>query len=274
MMRFPPRRILAAVDQSAASMRAWKAARELAERFGARLDAVHCEPPLGPELDVYPAEYASRREVLSDLSRRLGGAFKLRVERGWPEAVLPRLAKELRADLVVLGVTRRSGLQRAIMGSVAEAVVRDCPCPVLSVPRSRDIRRVLAPVNEGEYAKEAVLAAALVAKAYGARLELLHVVTDPLFGTPPRSLLRRRVRELPPALRQGVSCRFRLARRGPAADIVRAARGQDLVVLAEHRKSLVGDFVLGTTAERVLRRSTAPVLSIPSPRRGKGVTLI
>jgi nucleotide-binding universal stress UspA family protein len=174
----------------------------------------------------------------------------------------------------VLGVTRRTGLQRAIMGSVAEAVVRASPCPVLSVPRTRVIRRVLAPVNEGEYAKEAVLAAALVAKAYGARLELLHVVTDPVFGTPPRSLLRRRMQELPLALRRDVSCRFRLARRGPAADIVRAARGKDLVVLAEHRKSLLGDLMLGTTAERVLRRSAAPVLSIPSLSRGKGVTLI
>lgn len=273
MMRFPPRRILAAVDQSAASLQAWHAARQLAERFGARLDAVHCEPPLSPELDAYPADESARRRIVEDITRKLGAGARLRVERGWPEAVLPRLAKELHCDLIVLGVTRRSGLQRAIMGSVAEAVVRGSPCPVLSVPRTRVIRRVLAPVNEADYAKDAVLAAALVAKAYGARLELLHVVTDPLFGPPPRSLLRRRMREIPPALREGVSCRFRLARRGPAADIVRAARGRDLVVLAEHRKTLLGDLLLGTTAERVLRRSSAPVLSIPPRRAGRPVTL-
>lgn len=272
-MRFPPRRILAAVDQSAASLRAWKTAKALADKFGARLDAVHCEPPLSPELDVYPAEYASRGRIIEDLAAKLGAGARLRVERGWPEAVLPRLAKELRCDLIVLGVTRRTGLQRAIMGSAAEAVVRASPCPVLSVPRSRDIRRVLAPVHEGEHARDAMLAAAMVAKAYGARLELLHVVTDPLFGPPPRSLLRRRLLELPPGLRRGVSCRFLLAREGPAADIVRAARGKDLVVLAEHRKSLVGDWLLGTTAERVLRRSRAPVLSIPPRKKGKAVTL-
>lgn len=271
MMRFPPRRILAAVDTSTASLRAWKEALALAARFGSRLYAVYCEPPLGSEVDAYPAERATRRSIVAEMARRLGAGVRLRVERGWPESVLPRLAKSLGCDLIVLGVTRRTGLQRAIMGSVAEAVVRDSPCPVLSVPRHRLVRRVLAPVGEGEHVKPALAAAAVVARAYGARLELLHVVTDPIFAGP-RRLLRRRLAELPPYLRRGTRCLSRLSRRGVVADILAAARGHDLVVLAEHRKSALGDWALGTTAERVLRRSPVPVLSIPA-QRGKGAVL-
>jgi nucleotide-binding universal stress UspA family protein len=51
--------------------------------------------------------------------------------------------------------------------------------------------------------------------------------------------------------------------------ILREARRHDLVVLTAHRKNLLSDLVLGTTAERVLRHAKVPVLTAPSkePRR-------
>ena len=51
----------------------------------------------------------------------------------------------------------------------------------------------------------------------------------------------------------------------PVKEILRAARGRDLIVLVARRKSLFGDIVLGTTAERVLRHSPLPVLAMISP---------
>ena len=57
----------------------------------------------------------------------------------------------------------------------------------------------------------------------------------------------------------------RVVRAGvPVKEILLAERSQDLVVLVSHRKSLLGDMVLGTTAERVLRHSRTPLLVMPS----------
>jgi nucleotide-binding universal stress UspA family protein len=274
MMRFPPRRILAAVDLSPSSARAWHAARELAERFGARLHAVHCVPPPPPELAAYGLDAEGKARARAELKRRLGPGARLSVVSGRPADVLPRLARERGFDLLVVGVTRRRALDRAARGSVAESLSRSSPCPVLVVPRRRAIRRVLAPVNEGDYSRRGLAAAAVVARAFHARLDVLHIVTDPLFGAPPERLLASRLAELPLSARRGARTLHRASSEGPVFEILREARGEDLVVLTAHRKSLLGDWVLGTTVERVLRHSPVPVLSIPDGGRRSGVVLI
>ncbi|MDX6771186.1 MAG: universal stress protein [Elusimicrobiota bacterium] len=276
MIRFPPRRILAAVDLTPASAPSWRAATELAARFDATLDAVYCEPPLGPEVEAYGAvaRLDAVRGALARLRRRLGPGARLHVVRGEPAPVLARLARERRYDLLVMGTHRRRGLSRLLAPSVAGAVARDCGCPVLVVPRYRAIRRVLAPVNEADYARRGLLAAGLVARAFKARLSVLTVVTDPVFGASPARLLRERIAELPEAVRRDARPESKVAREGPVADILRSTKGHDLVVLAAHRKSLLGDWVLGTTVERVLRHSPVPVLSVPSDARRRSTIII
>ena len=51
-----------------------------------------------------------------------------------------QFAKEEDADLIVLGTHGRTGLKRLLMGSIAEAVVRRAPCPVLVMKQSDDPR--------------------------------------------------------------------------------------------------------------------------------------
>ncbi|MDE2489337.1 MAG: universal stress protein, partial [Elusimicrobia bacterium] len=81
MLRFPPRRILAAVDGSEVSVRAWKAARDVAARFGAVLDAVWFEPPPAQDLSVYDAPLLPdpgwARAAEAALRRRLGPDARL-----------------------------------------------------------------------------------------------------------------------------------------------------------------------------------------------------
>ena len=58
---------------------------------------------------------------------------------GWPVAAIVQDAKSRDADLIVMGTHGRSGLAHALLGSVAERVLRTAPCPVLTV---RDTSRV------------------------------------------------------------------------------------------------------------------------------------
>jgi universal stress protein A len=55
------------------------------------------------------------------------------VVKGRPYEKILKFAGENKADLIVIGTHGRKGLDRVIFGSTAEKVVRDAPCPVLSV---------------------------------------------------------------------------------------------------------------------------------------------
>jgi K+-sensing histidine kinase KdpD len=68
------------------------------------------------------------------------------VESGAPAAEIVRYAERNRIDLIVVGTHGRSGVTRALLGSVAERVVRTAPCPVLTVPRER--QRTAPPTQE------------------------------------------------------------------------------------------------------------------------------
>jgi universal stress protein A len=57
----------------------------------------------------------------------------VRVEAGEPSDTILRIAKEVQADLVVMGTHGRAGLSRLLIGSVAEAVLRRSTCPVLTI---------------------------------------------------------------------------------------------------------------------------------------------
>lgn len=98
-------------------------------------------PRLSPrELNAYRSE--CRNEALSELQRLLewaGDAVRWRasVKRGDPRAAILREITARRADLAVLGTHGRSGLSHALLGSVAEHVVRKAVCDVLVAPPAR-----------------------------------------------------------------------------------------------------------------------------------------
>ncbi len=60
-----------------------------------------------------------------------------RKEVGVPFEEIVRVAKEEHADMIVMGAHGRSGLNRVLLGSVAERVIRLAPCPVLTVRQAK-----------------------------------------------------------------------------------------------------------------------------------------
>ncbi len=130
--------ILFPTDFSHASDAALVHAEALAKQQGARLLIVHVEePPLaygGGELYYGIPEPSSERilEMLEDVKPADAAVpFTHRLTMGDPAGEVVRLAEEEHADMIVLGTHGRTGLTRLLMGSVAEAIVRRAPCPVL-----------------------------------------------------------------------------------------------------------------------------------------------
>lgn len=80
------------------------------------------------------AEGAAGRAILDETERLLTPTdVESHLLRGEPGPTICRFAEEIDADLVVLGTTGRGGLRRAVLGSVSDHVVRNAPCPVLTV---------------------------------------------------------------------------------------------------------------------------------------------
>lgn len=268
MFRFPPRRILVAIDFSEPSLFAFRAARQAAERFGARLEAVHCEPP--PEIEPTDEE---RRRSAASVRRFFSGADAVHCARGNPTVVIPRLARDRRADLVVVGTHARKGSARLNAESVAEAILRRCAVPVLIARREfRAPARVLAPVRGDAGSRAALIAAGIVARAYRARLDVLHVTGRKGLEDPARVDLLAALDALPSAVARDAKPVVEVRRGSPLKEILRATRGRDLLVVAARPKSLIEDVLLGTTAERLARHSPIPLLAIPVPG-GRGATL-
>src|SRR5690606_2923950 len=92
------------------------------------------------------------------------------------------------ADLIVMATHSRRGLDHLLLGSIAEAVVREAVCPVFTVgPMERldEDRppRLLVPADFSKHARRALAYAKELARLYEAELHALHVVeAEPIYG--------------------------------------------------------------------------------------------
>ncbi|MFH2127164.1 MAG: universal stress protein [Pseudomonadota bacterium] len=143
-MRF--KSIIAATDFSPGAEEALRQATSLAHQHQARLMLVHVLPPLvtpNPLLDEFVVNQTtlalrqglqeSCQKALDERRRQAAPLVNLetRLLEGDPSRELIRLAKEERADLLVMGSTGVSGLAETVFGSTAQKMVRKAPCSVL-----------------------------------------------------------------------------------------------------------------------------------------------
>src|SRR5438034_839019 len=140
------RRILHATDFSSSALPALRQAVAMARRWRARVILLHVMTPPSPFVSdgIPPSSYdellaiarrATKRRLAAMLARvrRKGVAASAVFAEGLPADEVLRTARRQRADLLVLGTHGRTGLRRALMGSVAERVVSQARCPVLTV---------------------------------------------------------------------------------------------------------------------------------------------
>jgi nucleotide-binding universal stress UspA family protein len=144
--------ILAPTDFSPHSERAVRYACALAERLGARLHLIHILSeiiPAGPDpllMPVMPPQFYQENEeraketLLSLIKPEWGkpAAVVTAVRWGSPVDAMVDYSRELAIDLIVIATHGRTGLSHVLLGSVAERIVREAPCPVLTIRRSRE----------------------------------------------------------------------------------------------------------------------------------------
>jgi nucleotide-binding universal stress UspA family protein len=138
-------RIVAATDFSSCADAAVEMARRLAAAHDAELVLVHTAPDEPPWTEgagagqVQEALASGRAWAVAELERRAtearaaGVRARAVIRTGSPWREILELATDERADLVVIGTHGRGGVERALLGSVADRVMRLAPCPVLTV---------------------------------------------------------------------------------------------------------------------------------------------
>ena len=269
-MKFPPKKIVVAYDLSDVSRTAWRHAAALAASSGAALEAVYVEPwQMGVDLMPPPDLILTHvRALRAKIRTVVGEGPKITILQGDPAARIVSLARQHRPDMIVVGTHGRKGLKRVLLGSVAEAIIRSSPVPVLAARgRARVIHSILAPINFTAYSDYGFAYAAGASAVLSARLTALHVSDDPIWSGNLRYRLSNLIHHLPAEVRKKCRPIAEEVVGDTVKEILKARRGHDWIVLVAHQKSLIKDSFFGTTLEQVLRHSSIPVLSVPAPGR-------
>lgn len=134
--------ILVPTDFSDHSESAFHLACALARDYGGRLVVLHVMPAVAVapaasvellSLSVGEIRQATERQLHEIRPSDPATPVEHRLEEGDPATAILKVAQEMHADLIVLGTHGRTGLTRLLMGSIAEHVIRNAGCPVLTV---------------------------------------------------------------------------------------------------------------------------------------------
>jgi nucleotide-binding universal stress UspA family protein len=288
-------RILCPVDFSEPSKRALGYALAIAKWHESELTVLHVEEALHSAASLEAGSHleltARQNELLHDFVNNVGGKDRnVRVELVTAEAVsgIREHAAREGSDLIVMGTHGRSGLARAVLGSVTERVVRQSPAPVLTIPPSAGLRDDLMPFDPILCASDfspacrmALDMAIMMGQEADARLILLHALQLPHFdpGIVPMPLpMSTRIdvsafhKDAVARLERGLpsDAMFRsrpepvVAEGFPADVILQTASREDvkLIVMGVQARGVLDRMIFGSTTRRVMQAATCPVLSV------------
>jgi nucleotide-binding universal stress UspA family protein len=296
--------IICPVDFSESSVRALAYAAALARWYDAHLTVLHVVPTFesmqvrGDILEpIHVVTPMPRERVLEEMSRSLNlAALSPRAssvaDTGDPQVTIIDQAFSTKADLIVMGTHGRRGFKRLVLGSVTEAVLRDAPCPVLTVPlhataavsEAVTFKRILCPVDFSPSALQALGFALDLARQSDGRVTLMRVV-EWLEEEEPRASTHFNVPEYRRYMLEDAQGRLRnvvaeesrtwveiddVVVFGRAyREILRAAESKpaDLIVMGAQGRGGIGLTLFGSTTQQVIRGATCPVLTVRGLRQ-------
>jgi nucleotide-binding universal stress UspA family protein len=288
------KRVLCAVDLSDVSVELLRHAQAIVHWYRGCLTVLH----VVPTSDAPERRRGERvRPLVADLRDALaaaeitGNRVRYEVESGEPATVIVARSLATHADTIVLGTGARHGLERPLIGSVADAVVRRARCDVLTVPP----RATYAPANGrastivcgvdfSTQSIDAVRATLDLADRMRARVVLVHAI-EWLAEVEPPDLIDFDVSDLCTRLVCNAqrrldaviadespldrAVRTKVAMGRSHREVLGVATGEqaDLIVVGHRGHGAAPIPLLGSTVEQVLRAAPCPVLTIQSPHQ-------
>ena len=283
--------VLIATDFSHHSDIALRFGLSLAQLYGSRVEIVYVLPTdeyvlSGPD-GLHAGTEAARRDLLDFKSRlrNFGSAGEyaychVSMLEGPIAKSLLQCARERKADLIVVGTHGRGGFGKVILGSVAEAIFRHSPVPVLTVGPSihrhsgiNQTHHMLATCDLTPGSHPAVEYACTLAEEHNSQLTVLHVIdrANEVKSLNPEQVkkeIQERLLEVVGWRDESLAVRYRVEFGNIPAAIVGVASeiDSDLIVLGVRRSFGVLDRFMWPIAYELVRSATCPVLTI----RGSG----
>jgi nucleotide-binding universal stress UspA family protein len=292
--------ILCPIDFSVTSRQAWDHAVAIAGWYGSKLTALHvCHPGITTVSELRYLEFPVPFELTDEDRQQLSAQFhpwlqvataaglatEVVFDAGQSPAILIlERARTLPASLIVMGTHGRGGIERLMLGSVAEKVLRKAVCPVLTVPApaahapTPPYKRILCPIDFFPSSLAALQFAFSIAKESDSALTILHALDWPTeddlfaarFDTPEFRLeFERSTRHRIDAL---ISEEVRtwchpaaVIRYGkPYLAILELAELEhtDLIVMGVRGRLAVNTLLFGSTTNQVVRQASCPVLTL------------
>jgi nucleotide-binding universal stress UspA family protein len=295
------KQILCPVDFSDPSRFALEHAVTIAGWYASTLNVLHvCDPTYPPAPPIPFAVFPARPRTLGDAARTdlestlepwlvsaraKGLETKILFDEGHnPAAPILTCAALVPADLIVMGTHGLGGLDRLLLGSVTEKVLRKAPCPVLTVPprafqaATPTFKRLLCPVDFSASSTTALQVASSLAKESDAELTVLHVLdwpeddevlmkrlTEPEFRLPIEASVQRRLDGLiTDEVRTWAKPTSVVVHGKPYRRILEIAAQDktDLIVMGVHGRNPLDLMLFGSTTNHVVRAASCPVLTV------------
>jgi len=277
------RKILCPVAFSDNSMAALDQAAKLARKSDALLYLMHVQfVPMGNlaelaeevTLSTQPGKLQLERIARKHLARV---RHKLLVQFGKPAELIEKAAQDLNVDLIVMATHERTGINRLLLGSIAEHVLRTSKRPVLSFGPGTAIgalKTILCLVGFDPDSIAALKFGWRLAQEYRAAVSLLRIVPVPFEpsevpvepSTPEWEQNARAQLVKVAAENLGAKAKYKpVVRRGDPASATLEVEKElrpDLIVMASHEQSGLSHLIFGSVAERTVRESIVPVLTV------------
>lgn len=285
------KKILCPIDFDENSLTALEMGKQIARQNATRLGILHIVRPSDVLAMSSPAaaraEEARAVEQLNKLEERIGDLpHEIMVRYGNPADEILKAESEFDAGLVVVATHGRTGVSHFFLGNVAERVVRESICPVMTMRRSESasaplsVKKILCPIQFDANSITALGIASDFASQHDATVQLLHVSSALPVGelhilggdgasqyeSDSQKRLRAIADERLGKVRHHVLIRDASAGFIPDAILSTAqACGSDLIVMATHGRTGMSHLLLGSVAERVVREARCPVLTVRAP---------
>ena len=287
------KKILCPVDFFPASDAAVSYAAELAGNYDASVQLLHVITPVAVGAYEYAIDTTEimksweerATEEMTKIAARVKEAgveaeFEVRVGDVYEE--IKEAIEKLKPDIIVMGTHGRRGVQRWFLGSTTERLLRHSPVPLITIsstgekPASPGFKRILVTTDFSDGTADALAYAFSVAQENESQISLLHVVHDvaaDVSGKYRQSLMegvQKQLEDLVPAeAANWCDIKTRVETGVPYRIILRILEDEkiDLLVMNIHGKGMLDRALLGSTAERVVRVASCPVMAIPPMKK-------